>query len=551
MKKRGFFISALALLLAALLLLTACGGSSDDSESESQSENDQTESENSETDSGNEESDNVVIVQSENYEITNAMLTYYEFLAYNNTFYQYFNFYYSYLQDMNMAYSYAQMIMKDYTPDDFFDTALTTAKEILVLCETALTENLTLNDQEIDAVDQTMDEFDGQITDLFGANAKEEDIRTAVELEILANKVYEDFYEKNRAGITDTDIENYIAANKDQFYVADYLKYTISVKASDYTDNTAAYEDAKFLAAQYRWKLASAKTEKEFSVLVIRHYMDSEFFDSIVNEQVPAEIRPNAEALAVIKASMTEDLITEFVEEKALNKGESTTDLDKAMDKVYAELKNAINITLVSVKKQQAYTADPQSDTVRWLIKEDGLPFSTTTEESSSDEEFSITVYMLVNPLHLNEKETVNVGHILVMADQDKATEEELAAAEEKAKNILDQYLAGEKTRESFEALAKENTDDSGVFYETVTPGQMVPEFDEWIFSESRQAIGETAIVKTTYGYHVMYWDGKGENTAVTAAKTGILDSRYLAFVEQGVKNLTINQEEVDKHAKS
>ena len=42
-------------------------------------------------------------------------------------------------------------------------------------------------------------------------------------------------------------------------------------------------------------------------------------------------------------------------------------------------------------------------------------------------------------------------------------------------------------------------------------PGQMVTEFNDWCFDESRQP-GDTGIVKTSYGYHIMYFSSTGEH---------------------------------------
>ena len=104
----------------------------------------------------------------------------------------------------------------------------------------------------------------------------------------------------------------------------------------------------------------------------------------------------------------------------------------------------------------------------------------------------------------------VDVRHILVMPEND--ADADWAAAEAKAQEILDLWLAGEKTEQSFAELAVEHSEDTGSvnnggLYENVYVGQMVPEFEEWCFDEARQ-IGDYGIVKTTYGYHVMYFVG-------------------------------------------
>ena len=103
----------------------------------------------------------------------------------------------------------------------------------------------------------------------------------------------------------------------------------------------------------------------------------------------------------------------------------------------------------------------------------------------------------------------VNVRHILAKV-ADTATEEDWKACEEKAQAILDTWLAGDKTEESFAALAAEKTEDpgsqaTGGLYEKVYEGQMVPEFNDWCFDEARQ-YGDYGLVKTDYGYHVMFF---------------------------------------------
>lgn len=116
------------------------------------------------------------------------------------------------------------------------------------------------------------------------------------------------------------------------------------------------------------------------------------------------------------------------------------------------------------------------------------------------------------------EDNYVDVRHILVMAeggttdDQGKTTytDEEWAACEKKAQEVLDTWLAGDKTEESFAKLATEKTQDpgsqgTGGLYERVYEGQTVQAFNDWCFDESRKA-GDYGLVKTEYGYHVMYF---------------------------------------------
>lgn len=89
-------------------------------------------------------------------------------------------------------------------------------------------------------------------------------------------------------------------------------------------------------------------------------------------------------------------------------------------------------------------------------------------------------------------------------------TDEDWENCRAKAQEILDIWLAGEMTEESFAVLANEHSTDGGSntnggLYEGFTPGTMVTEFNDWCFDESRQT-GDYGLVKTTYGYHIMYF---------------------------------------------
>ena len=115
---------------------------------------------------------------------------------------------------------------------------------------------------------------------------------------------------------------------------------------------------------------------------------------------------------------------------------------------------------------------------------------------------------------------SVDVRHILIYPEgadgsnifTEEFSEEAWAAGEASAQQLLEQFLAGEQTEEAFAALANEHSQDpgsnqNGGLYKGVTEGEMVQAFNDWCFDASRQ-VGDTGIVKTEYGYHVMYFSG-------------------------------------------
>lgn len=119
-----------------------------------------------------------------------------------------------------------------------------------------------------------------------------------------------------------------------------------------------------------------------------------------------------------------------------------------------------------------------------------------------------------------NHYATQSVRHILVKAEASEDgtySDEAKAAALAKAQEILAEYEAGEKTEDSFAALANQYSEDTGSntnggLYENIYKGQMVAEFEAFCFGGHKA--GDTGIVygeSSGYaGYHVMYYVGEG-----------------------------------------
>ena len=151
---------------------------------------------------------------------------------------------------------------------------------------------------------------------------------------------------------------------------------------------------------------------------------------------------------------------------------------------------------------------------------------ATTTTNEDGTETKNINGYYVVMFRGMNDNNypLVNVRHILVQPQggsynsstgQTTYTADELAVAKIQAEELLKQWRAGDATEESFAALATEKTADpgskeTGGLYEDVYPGQMVTTFNDWCFAEGRLP-GDTDIVETDYGYHIMYYVGDSE----------------------------------------
>ena len=142
-----------------------------------------------------------------------------------------------------------------------------------------------------------------------------------------------------------------------------------------------------------------------------------------------------------------------------------------------------------------------------------------------------------------NHYKTASVRHILVKAEAAEDgtySEEAKAAAKAKAEQILAEFEAGDRSEESFAALAEQYSEDAGSntnggLYENVARGQMVEEFDAFCFGGHKP--GDTGIVygeSSAYaGYHVMYYVGEGELYSDTLALNDLRSAAQSAWLEE------------------
>lgn len=123
--------------------------------------------------------------------------------------------------------------------------------------------------------------------------------------------------------------------------------------------------------------------------------------------------------------------------------------------------------------------------------------YQDSLEESIEVDEKEVRAVYDASPETYDE---VIVRHVLIMCD-DTMSEEDQAKAKEKAEDILAQVEGGADIAK----LAAEHSEDPGSKDKdgeyTFGKGVMVAEFENWAFEASD---GDTGMVKTSYGYHVM-----------------------------------------------
>lgn len=243
-------------------------------------------------------------------------------------------------------------------------------------------------------------------------------------------------------------------------------------------------EDA-FTACVHREALASAYQQSYSDALSFTdedvqaaYDADPKNYQSADVEYILFDTTPESDASDEDKAAAQEanrakaaEALERFVQ------GESFESIAEALEGSYTHLAN---------------TANGSSDLQSWAFDDARVSGDVTSIDYSTTGCYAV----LFHTRSRNDYHTVSVRHILV----DDADE---------AQTVLDEYLAGEQTEDAFAALAAEHSTDSnassGGLYTDIYKGYMVAPFEDWSFDPARQS-GDTGIVETEYGYHVMYF---------------------------------------------
>lgn len=284
--------------------------------------------------------------------------------------------------------------------------------------------------------------------------------------------------------------------------------------------------------------------EKAFTEQITKEYLaenyytdkQSELTDSITDEAIKAEYDANRKdydytdiryySLAFTTLSAkdgeTEDQL------KARQKAENdkvTADAKAIFDKVTDEAS-----LIAAVKEYKNKDAEKPSDTdyttlsknaqyesLVTSISEDGAKWAFDAARKTNDKTMITgekAAYIIVSLKPVYAMNSVDVRHCLVKfnaEDEKNVTEKEKKTAYDKAKALYDAWLAGDKTEASFEKMVTDNTEDEGSaatggLYEGIRiSDNYVEAFEDWSFDAARKA-GDSGIIETEYGYHIMYF---------------------------------------------
>lgn len=368
-------------------------------------------------------------------------------------------------------------------------------KKLVALASKALDEGMKISEQDKKDIDDYIKEADeeaykqgydginGLLAEYYVEGITSDSFRKCIELQILASQ-YVDKYaselEKNE--YSDEILLDYVDRHPEMFLGVDYVHYTFfgAYNESDSDEvKEAAYAEAKKRAENF----------------ITDHPTAESFKQAIVDKENEGEDIPYD----------ADVILFDFVQEYEIyDMEEDASDADKTF-------------------YEWAYSKD----------RKEGDTF--IREHKSSNGALYYTAYFMLKPAYVKDYVTKNVSHIFFEVNTDltgDALQEDAKKAYDKAVSVLEEYKNGEMTKESFFELAKKYSEDSnadvGGVYENVTLDVMMPEFEEWIYKEGR-AVGETEIIQTEYGYHIMYFVGDGYRFWEVGAREGYMEELYNA----------------------
>ena len=431
--------------------------------------------------------------------------------------------------------------------DYFLEQTKSQVKLYLAYANAAWNMDLRLDEEDneeikgvIDTLNDYMKKLGLKYSDFYGPGVGKGDIEDCYEIIYLANKYSEVMTEeyKNQLKADDKDVWLFPEENKEDFYSADVLKYTIEIKESDY-ENREEYDKAVASAKERAEKLAAVSTAEEFFELI---KID---LDLIAKEEAEREESKNEgdEDGPTKPDEGSEDNADDPTEEPT-----EEPDMDDYRDNIeYSTSESDLNDWLFGDEPAGKGDTHTESSTEEYTEKatsssastKDGEPTEDGTDKEEEDkdkkyEKFKITIYQVESPMGLDYDLTRNLGYFVT---NDKATAEKILAA----------FQSGEMSAQRLDELGQAEADalpeDTKISIGHSNAKQVIPGYfddnsfgaiEDWLESEAAVPGAVSGVVEikpknssgTTY-YSICYFESWDKETWYVNATSGVINQRF------------------------
>jgi len=470
------------------------------------------------------------------HELSAAELTYFYIDAisdYQNKIYQSYYSYYGDYWYLGLGFDTTTPLNKQVYDDKtgeswadyFIDTAIENATSVYALYDDAMSKGYKLSEEDQKELDKDLDELDDNaktlnynslrhyLRSVYGSSATVKSYKEYYTLSTISSAYYTDHQDS-----LEYTAEDYRAHDKDKFNNYSnfsYVYYTLNY--SSYLKDSEGKKDES--SGQLTWTdeqkdAARAQAKADMEALLAAGIKDKESFDKAV------------QALEINKYDK---------DGKPVEDSKKAT-ATEALDRLYTSI-NIIDSAKEWLGHADRKPGDVSSFPVDAYIteKDEKVPEDHVHSDSCGHKKVTNSYYVVLYvEKDTNETHLANVRHVLVKfkgGKTDSTTNKvtysvaEKEAAKTEAEKLLNDWKASiadekdaAKIEESFGALANKESDDldgkvtNGGLYEDIYPGQMVKAFEEWCFDKERKP-GDTGIVETEYGYHIMFYSSTDELT--------------------------------------
>ncbi len=388
----------------------------------------------------------------------------------------------------------------------FLDMAFENIKSTYALYDLAVQKGHKLTEDEqtsLNSMSSTMSlyaiyygysDIDDYLRAIYGNGASQESYMEYYEISAMADSYYTAYSDS-----LEYDDEALRAYEKDKLH--EYSSYTYAtyyVNATKFREGGTKGEDGTTTYTDEEKKAAIEKAEAAANALAAGEYKDLEAFNAAIKAM---DINKGVES---VKATEYEDVL---------------------YSKVNSLFQDFVSGKVENKDEKAAESEDKDEEKPTYEERKEG-DMKVIASESGSGDSKTVNGYYVVRFQKVNDNKFAlkNVRHILVKFEggttssttgETTYTDAEKNTAKVAAEALLKQWKEGAATEDSFAELATKETDDSGSqanggLYEEVYPGQMVENFEDWCYDAERKT-GDTGIVESTYGYHIMYFVGDAD----------------------------------------
>ena len=389
-----------------------------------------------------------------------------------------------YYNDIRMMYANAQLLDTSksdeeqmYSEDEgltyrdyFLENALAQAKNVKALCDAALADGYSMEDvqEDLDAqIESTKSaalsagySYKSYIRANYGKYMTASVYEDLLAQSLLASLYSNDIQEETSASFTDEDLDAYYQEHQDEVdtFEYSYLYFkTGEVKDTDAEGNDLSEEEVATLTQEAK-DAAKAKAEE-----ALTSYQNGTLVAKLITQSSPDQ---SADHTKVTGSTS----ISSIYREQLLELGQDEATVVENGDSGYYLV---------------IYHGRGRDESVPATIRDILIRVDSTTDEEGN----------VVAP-----------------------SQEEMDTAKAQAEELLAQWESGDKTQESFAALAEEHSDSTtasnGGLTTRVTQGVLTDDRDSWLFDETRtpgdvtlvEHQGDTSSSSSYWGYHITYF---------------------------------------------